>query len=142
MDLITISVGALSTLVIGMSGIIWSVVSKFVTRDEEWKRKHSAKVNDNHKELNDRLTQLEVRMIKEVANYSTQMQKQVTHLEKELQQISNDLQSEYADIVMKVDKSDLGKVYLLEERVHKISSILQAILAEQEIHRNPFGQKK
>lgn len=134
MGLFEITVGALSTLVLGMSGVIWSIVSGFVSRDNEWKKSHSQKVRDAHKEIGDRITQLELRMIKEIANYATDMQRQVTHLEKELQQISNDLTAEYNDIIKKMDDSDYGKVLLLEERVNKITRLIQAMIAEKEGH--------
>ena len=91
MDLFTISISALTTLVLGMSGIIWRVITGFVERDSSWKTEERKRNKESFKELNDRLISLELRIIKEMANHQTQTQKYITHMEKEMQQISAEI---------------------------------------------------
>lgn len=131
MNLESIVVGGLTTLVLAMSAIIWGVINSFIDNDKSWKEKHSTQMSNINDNLTDKIDDIEKTVVKELA---TALQESGGHMAKNIQMYNKQLEDisiltkELGQIKYKIDDLDPGKVELLETRVKTMYDVMKVLV--------------
>jgi len=115
-------------IIAGLCAIIWYTITEFIANDKVWKTGHAQRLLDTKDSLEKRMNSLELKFVSEVAKAFNQNSGHAVIVEEQLKRMNESLLEEYGELKVKFEKSDPGKVLVLEKRVKSMAKILSLLI--------------